>query len=153
MSAPQDEPVAWMWLEGVEMLNGTEVEQFERIEFSREKPTGDAYGLTPLYSTPRSVLVQEISAEAIRAAAIAECAKVCERMTEKWVRRHSQGAMGQMCGLGEGTASDCVEAIRALSPRPTVSEEWIREQAGGSYATGRDAIRVALQSLGYEVTK
>lgn len=50
----QQEPVAWMWLEGTELLNGTEVEQFERVEFSREKPDYDAYGLTPLYTAPPS---------------------------------------------------------------------------------------------------
>jgi len=50
----QQEPVAWMWLEGTELLNGTEVEQFERVEFSREKPDDDAYGLTPLYTDPAS---------------------------------------------------------------------------------------------------
>lgn len=44
-------PVAWMWLEGAELLNGTEVEQFERIEISLDKPEGDVYGLTPLYSS------------------------------------------------------------------------------------------------------
>ena len=47
-------PVAWMWLEGVEMMNGNEVEQFERVNLSREKPAEDAYGLTPLYTRPQA---------------------------------------------------------------------------------------------------
>ena len=51
-----EQPVAWMWLEGTELLNGTEVEQFERVELSRQKPEGDPYGLTPLYTHPVSAI-------------------------------------------------------------------------------------------------
>ena len=130
------EPVAWQ----VEFENG-EIELWSRAD----QPHIPAFGVTvtPLYASSY-------------AHGVADAARVCERMTEKWVRRHSQGAMGQMCGLGEGTASECLEAIRAISPRPTVSEAWI-ERGAAAYSpfctTAADAIRAAIQSLGYEVTK
>jgi len=47
---PGLEPVAWMWLHGGEMMNGTEVEQYEEVEFSLTKPEREEYGLTPLYT-------------------------------------------------------------------------------------------------------
>lgn len=91
---------------------------------------------------------------------VADAAKVCERMTEKWIRRHSPGAMGQMCGLGEGTASECLDAIRALSAPPSVTEDWAWKVATCDGEISRDeshdeynAVRATLAALGIEVTK
>ena len=127
----EDKPVAWE----VEFGNG-EVELWSVKDHSSEPAFGET--VTALYSK---------SPSAVRAQAIAECLQI--------VRDEYVGDGGRLNDQQEGY-NDAVyqidKRLSSVSPRPTVSEEWIREQAGGSYATGRDAIRVALQSLGYEVT-
>ena len=50
-----------------------------------------------------------MSAEEVREA----CAKVCDGLTDK-AARSKPGAMGQMLGAYEGTATDCAVAIRSL---------------------------------------
>lgn len=52
-------------------------------------------------------LVAERAAQKEREANI----KACDRLTEAWARKYGT-AMGQMVGLGEGTATDCMNAIR-----------------------------------------
>lgn len=114
----QQEPVAWMWLEGTELLNGTEVEQFERIEFSREKPDDDAYGLTPLYTAPLS----GVRAGMLRAAEI--CRKRAElRWEEHGITESDTNAsyypkaIENEMGIRDEESEDCANAItRAADP-------------------------------------
>ena len=133
MTAPQDEPVAWMDVGNFDALKG-ETNGGIQCFLYRSRPYEKS---APLYAQ---------SPAAVRAAAIAECLRI--------VRDEYVGDGGRLNDQQEGY-NDAVyqidKRLSSLSPRPTVSEEWIREQAGGSYATGRDAIRVAIQSLGYEV--
>ena len=133
----EDKPVAWE----VEFGNG-EVELWS----VKDHPSEPAFGeiVTALYAQSYS---------AVRVAAIAECARVGRNLYK------SDG--GRLNAYDEGW-NDGVEAaeraIRALSPRPTVSEAWINkviEDADMKQTpwTAGTAIRAALQSLGYEVTK
>lgn len=56
-------PDAWIWVERVELLNGNEVEQFERVEVTREKPLDEECDQSPLYTlaTVRKWLEEEPS--------------------------------------------------------------------------------------------
>ena len=133
----EDKPVAWE----VEFGNG-EVELWSVNDHPSEPAFGEI--VTALYAQ---------SPSAVRAAAIAECARVGRNLYK--------GDGGRLNAYDEGW-NDGVEAaeraIRALSPRPTVSEAWINkviEDADMKQTpwTAGTAIRAALQSLGYEVTK
>ena len=133
----EDKPVAWE----VEFGNG-EVELWSVKDHSSEPAFGET--VTALYSK---------SPSAVRAQAIAECLQIVQ---DEYV--------------GDGRPLNCNQVERnnavfqidsrlsALSPRPTVSEEWIEAQlckvadAGYEGNGQREAIRAALQSLGYEVT-
>ena len=143
MTAPQDEPVAWE----VEFGNG-EVELWSVKDHSSEPAFGEI--VTALYAQ---------SPSAVRAAAIAECARVCEEWgnakvakwsgTELETDAKSRAWDGLQCAAAiralaqHPQISDCVPCrhewyqgacvhcempaseFRALSPRPTVSDEWI----------------------------
>ena len=96
-----------------------EVELWSVKDHSSEPAFGET--VTALYSK---------SPSAVRTAAIAEAAKLVDHILRE----------------GGGTYGD---AIRALSPRPTVSEAWISKLAGEH---DENAIVATLAALGYEVT-
>ena len=122
----EDKPVAWE----VEFGNG-EVELWSVKDHSSEPAFGET--VTALYSK---------SPSAVRAAAIAECARVCEmHASSTWNDdRRAQARLD-------------ANEIRALSHRPTVSEAEIAKVVYGStlYHTQLEAVSAVLQSLGYEV--
>ena len=132
----EDKPVAWE----VEFGNG-EVELWSVKDHSSEPAFGET--VTALYSK---------SPAAVRAAAIAECLRI--------VRDEYVGDGGRLNDQQEGY-NDAVyqidKRLSSLSPRPTVSEEWvdtILTNLHDEHDFSREsAIRAALQSLGYEVTK
>ena len=137
MTAPQDEPVAWMDVGNFDALKG-ETNGGIQCFLDRSRPYEKS---APLYAQ---------SPAAVRAAAIAECARVGRNLYK--------GDGGRLDAYDEGwndgvEAAEC--AIRALSPRPTVSEAEIAKVVYGStlYHTQLEAVSAVLQSLGYEVTK
>lgn len=139
MTAPQDEPVAEVVMSMSPRLPGEHGKYFSWLSNPSDIPAD-----TKLYAQ---------SPAAVRAAAIAECARVGRNLYK--------GDGGRLDAYDEGwndgvEAAEC--AIRALSPRPTVNEAWINkviEDADMKQTpwTAGTAIRAALQSLGYEVTK
>lgn len=118
--AEKVEPVAWMWLEGTELMNGTDVEQFERVEFSREKPDEDAYGLTPLYTAPLS----GVRAGMLRAAGICK----------EWEAKLSQGA-----GYAIRTAKEAITSAADQVNEDSYSAGVDRDRAARIY---RDTVPV-----------
>ena len=140
MTAPQDEPVAWMDVGNFDALKG-ETNGGIQCFLYRSRPYEKS---APLYAQ---------SPAAVRAAAIAECARVGRNLYK--------GDGGRLDAYDEGwndgvEAAEC--AIRALSPRPTVSEAEIIKHADKNFMPDtplniycRDSIRAALQALGYEV--
>ena len=148
MTAPQDEPVAEVVMSMSPRLPGEHGKYFSWLSNPSDIPAD-----TKLYAQ---------SPAAVRAAAIAECARVCEELTDAAKRKKSRGASGQVLGLYEGTATECLAAIKSMSPCPRVTKQWIDEIVtdtdngqipAGQIFSASDYIRAALQSLGYEVTK
>ena len=125
MSAPQDEPVATVKLiwGNVVSLSATP----PQLALLRTMDNASLYAQSPA---------------AVRAAAIAECARVCEmHASSTWNDdRRAQARLD-------------ANEIRALSHRPTVSEAEIAKVVYGStlYHTQLEAVSAVLQSLGYEV--
>ena len=96
----------------------------------------------------------EITAS-VRAETVAEAARVCKKLEETHRRKNNyQHAAG---------AAFCAQKISKLSPRPTVSREFIekiaaKQDLGGYYDKGyetiaEESIRDAFTALGYDITE
>jgi hypothetical protein len=87
----------------------------------------------------------------LRERTIDECAKVCEQKTEAYIRKHTHGAMGQMMGIYEGTATECVDAIRALKDKLIAAapstDTGNPKGTGASAATPPDMVLVPREQL------
>lgn len=104
---------------------------------------------TPLYAS---------SPAQARALAIAEAARVCEQEAATFTIHNCTFPESYKRG-----AQLCADRVRALSPAPSVTEEWVQEQVRKALGNAvnyprhdwcmyQDGFRAALQSLGYEVT-
>ena len=129
-----EKPVAWI-LE-TRGYSGPEMPDEYDTHITMLDPKDERY--TPLYVQSPSVA---------RALAIAECARVIDAKIASYAKDHAVP-----------DAYECMEAVRALSPAPSVSEEWVRYVATSGNLFDKknsgvafEAVRATLAALGVEV--
>lgn len=136
------EPVAWRIRIGDSDLWGYVETEWQADFYGKQREL--PYVKEPLYAS---------SPAQARALAIQECARIGRDLYR------GDGSRLSSCDEGYNEAvAEYRDAIRALSPAPSVSEEWVRERVDETFGKNNafrveDAVRATLAALGVEVTK